>query len=660
MAVERLEIKNTQIFADSRSFGKVGSYQRIDGIAHYAVDPDNAANADITDLALAPRDTDGLVRFDSDFTLLMPSDASKASGALLAEVPNRGNRVAVRSFNQAPFILTPTIDIDAGDGFLMRHGWCVAWVGWQWDMPNCEERLGLRAPMLAIEQRGAKTDMQLRIQPDELTASYTLTDHHVGAIGHHAPIPPLDHADPNARLMVRDHLLDTPTTIARAAWQFIAHADDAHADNTNSDGAYTRVSLEGGFEAGRIYDILYTPRDCPVVGAGLLAYRDFAAFARSATTSPFAGMVTHTIGHGISQCGRFLRTMMHLGLNQDETGAQVFDGLHVHIAGGRRGEFNNRYGQPSVQPTPSFGHLFPFTDEPQVDPTNGAQAGLLDQLRARGAMPKVMYTDTSSEYWRGDAGLAHVNLDAEQDAALPTDVRRYLYASTQHGPGLLPYADRSIFRSHGSNRFNAVDYRPLFRASLERLRQWVMDSVEPPASVYPRRADGTGISREAALDQLRDQLHDTNGLTADGLTLPSANRLPHVHPLDLGAQAGLGIGTFPAEFVGAAYRTVVSAVDKHGNETGGVRMPDVSVPVATHTGFNPRHADSGGHGQILEYVGSTQPNRELALGYGGREVYLRQIESAAQQLIADGYVLAEDVGLCVEIAAERYDAAIES
>ena len=639
MPVIGFEVIRSEMFADGKSFGDVGAYRRIEGIARYAVDPEHAANAGITDLKLAERTADGRVLFDGDISMLVPEHPANASGALMVEVPNRGNRIALRSFNQAPFDLTPTDEISMGDGFLMRHGWCIAWVGWQWDMPACIERLGLRAPQVPPAQRGAATQMHLRIQPDQVTESFSLTDHHVGAIGRHAPIPPMDADDPQAQLLVREHLRDDGNGIDRDRWRFAAD------DNGNIE----RVVLDGGFEPGRIYDLLYTPRDCPVAGAGLLAVRDFASFARHDSSSPIAGAVTHTIGQGISQCGRFLRTLMFLGLNVDECGRQVFDGILAHIAGGRRGEFNQRYGQPSVQPTPSFGQLFPFADEPQTNPQTGEQAGLLDKLRERDVMPKVMYTDTSSEYWRGDAGLAHTRLADNSDADLPSDVRRYLFASTQHGPGLLPYADRSVFGSHGSNLFNAVDYRPLFRAALENLRRWVMDDISPPDSVFPRHHDGTGVTRVEVIDQL-------TGI--DGLSLPDVERLPWICPLELGPWSVDGIGSFPARLTGQNYPTVVAAVDPAGNEIGGVRMPDVEVPVATHTGFNPRHSDSGGAGQILEYVGSTLPLADLEQRYANKDEYLERVRAAALALIDRRLVLEEDIELCIAIASERYDAAL--
>lgn len=670
MALTRLEITRRAPFAGGRAFGGTGAYERIDAIAHYAVDPGHPANAPIVDLDRAERDRDGRVRFHGDATFLVPADPARANRALLFEAPNRGNRLAMRSFNMAPFDLMPTDEIPAGDGFLFERGWCIAWCGWQWDVPHPSVRLGLRAPAVPPANREPDGRMQLRIQPDRAADAFALTDHHVGSVGNHAPIPPLDPEDPAAELWVREHLFDAPVRIPRERWAFTgADGGDAAPPGPGS------VSLDGGFEAGRIYDLVYTPAECPVVGAGLLAVRDLAAWTRESADSPAAGRVDHVIAKGVSQCGRFLRTFLHAGLNRDEAGRRVFDGVHVHVAGGRRGEFNHRYGQPSVQPTPSLGHRFPFADEPRTDPRTGRREGLLDRLRAAGAVPKIVYTDTSSEYWRGDAGLTHLDLesgtegaagaagDAAADLEPPAGVRRYLFACTQHGPGVLPFTDRSMFGSRGANRFNAVDYRPLLRAALENLRAWIADGAEPPASVFPRRGDTTAASREAVLGALG---------AVPGFALPRPDRLPSLAPMDLGERADEGVPALPARFVGAPYPAPVSAVDADGNETGGVRMPDVSVPVATHAGFNPRHPESGGEGQILEYLGSTvplartaaeraaaaDPRPSVAERYASRAAYLAEVRTAAERLVEGRYLLAGDVDLCVALAGERYDAVV--
>ena len=89
-------------------------------------------------------------------------------------------------------------------------------------------------------------------------------------------------------------------------------------------------------------------------------------------------------------------------------------------------------------------------------------------------------------------------------------------------------------------------------------------------------------------------------------------------------------------------------------------MPDISVPIGTHTGFNPRHPRSGGVGQLVEYVGSTQffGVAEIERRYGGRETYRRLIREAAEKLVRERYLLVDDVELCIDIAMERYDYAM--
>ncbi len=651
MPVTRLEILERGDYESGRAFGEVGPYERIDAIAHYAVDPEHAANRGVTDLALAERGADGRVHFSGDMTLLVPARPERGNRALLMQVPNRGKRLIAR-FNLSGLDADETAAVDPGDGFLFRHGWTIAWAGWQWDVPRTPERtrIGLAAPQVPADRRNSASRMQLRFQPNRPTDCLALTDQHVGDLGNHQLVRTADPEDAAAQLLVRDGPRGEAEIIDRARWRF---ADDGH------------IRLDGGFEAGRIYDLLYTPLECPVVGAGMLATRDLATFLRHDPAAPTAGGLDHVIGEGQSQCGRFLRTLLYLGLNRDEAGRPAFDGVLAHIAGGRRGEFNHRYAQPSVQPTPSFGHLFPFADDPQTDPLTGETAGLLDRQRAAGGLPKIIYTDTASEYWRGDAGLTHTDLASGGDVEPPGGVRRYLFAATQHGPGAPPLADRTMFGSRGANRLNVVDYRPLYRAALTNLLAWVADGVAPPGNAFPT----------AAADSRRPRPEVIESLSAiPGLALPDPDRLTTIYPLDLGAHAGRGIGALPAKFDPRPYPDWVSAVDRDGNETAGIRMPDIAVPVATHTGFNPRHGEIGGAGQMLEYVGSSvpfardraareaarDPRPSLAERYSSRAAYLDRVRDAARALVAERYLLAEDVDLCVDLAAPRYDACIGS
>ncbi len=625
MTVTDIDIHSRDLYCDGKKFGDELTYERIDGVVKYAVDPEDPANATITDLENATRDTDGLVRFSGDFTILAPLEGG--NGAALLDVPNRGGRVAPRLFNLAPFPEDSNV-IEAGDGYLLRGGWTVAFCGWQWDVPRESGRMGLSAP-LVTEPDGGR--MQLRFQIPSNQDELLLTDQHVGLGPNHVTIPPAILNDPSAQLLVRDTPYGAATLVPRDQWTL---KED-------------RVRAAKGFQSGKIYDLLYIPGQCPVVGTGLIAMRDFAVWLKG-STSPVSP-VKHVIGEGLSQCGRFLRTFLYNGLNVDEEEKQAFDGLLVHVAGGRRGEFNHRYAQPSVQPTPSFGHLFPHADDSQTDPT-GTTAGLLDAQRARGGVPKIFYTDTSAEYWRGDAGLTHVDLQTEADVPLPDNVRRYLFASTQHSAGTLPLNTESKYGPTG-NGLNIIDYRPLIRAALSNLLAWVKDDLEPPASSYPRLSDGTAVTRSELLGSLAK---------IAGLALPTSTELNRIRPLDLGSTAEVGVAWLPSNPIGKPYESIVSSVNEDGNEIAGIAMPDISVPIGTHTGFNPRHPRSGGVGQLVEYVGSTQffGVAEIKRRYGGRETYRRLIREAAEKLVQERYLLVDDVELCINIAMERYDYAM--
>lgn len=656
MSVTHLEILERYPYEDGRSFGTVGPYERIDAIAHYAVDPAHVANQGIVDLPLAERDGDGRVRFSGDMTLLMPRRRDAGNRALIMPVPNRGGRRLSRLNLSSPSG-PDSAAVDPGDGFLFERGWTVAWAGWQWDVPRSPERtrIGLAAPEVPLAARRPASRMQLRIQTYQRKSSLPLTDQHVGDYGNHRLIRTADVNDADATLLVRQGPYGEASIVPRNRWRFARDIDGCPAED---DG---HVWVEGGFEAGLIYDVLYTPLECPVVGAGLLAIRDLAAHLRYDETAPTGGSITHVIAEGQSQCGRFLRTFLYLGLNGDEAGRPVFDGVLAHIAGGRRGEFNNRHGQPSVQPTPLFGHLFPFADDAQTDPLTGQTGGLLDRQRQHGGVPRIIYTDTSSEYWRGDASLTHTDLASGGDREVPNGIRRYLFSSTQHGAGEVPLTKYTAFGGLGTNHVNIIDYRPLYRAALTNLLAWVTDGTAPPESAYPRASTDTRRSRREVIEALS---------AMPGLAMPDADALTTMYPLDLGEHADRGIATPPAAVSPTPYPDWVSSVDADGNETAGIRMPDITVPVATHTGFNPRHPDTGGPGELLEYIGSTapfapteedrvaknDPRPSLAERYASRDDYLDRVRRAAQALVDQRYLLAADIEVCVGNAAERYDA----
>ena len=638
MAVSHLEVTRRSPFPFD--------YERVDGNLHFAVDPANRANERIVDLDRATRDAEGKVRFWADFVLLQPADPARSNRRLLAYVVNRGLHVGVpfNSFAPRPPTLPPTDEIDAGDGFLMKRGWTVAMCGWQWDVDRQPGLIGLEAPQaLSPDGQPIKGKINIAFQTNEPATHMRLAHWPLHPTPGrqaflHQPYPAADLDEQSAELTVRDSLDAKPMLIPRENWRF-AHdqagqpiPDDSH------------VWLQGGFQPGRWYEVTYITRTCPVVGTGLLAIRDSVAWLRHATTqdNPAAGRLDFTYGHGRSQCGRFLRQFLYDGLNLDEDGRQVFDGLIPDVAGARRGEFNQRYGQPSETTSHGTGGLFPFTLDELTDPFSGQTDGLLRRQRQLGGVPKIFTTNTSSEYWRSDCSLIHTDPAGIRDVEPPADERIYFIAGHQHGSGLPLLNDTTPIGARGANRFNIVDGSTALRAFLINLDRWVSEGIEPPPSAFPHLSDGTAVTREAALEQLG---------VLPGIALLDPALLPRLRRND------------------QPYPSYVPALDADGNEVVGIRVPDISVPVATHTGWTPRHPDTGGAGQLLDMMGtslpfaatsaerqaSADPRPSIAERYRDREDYLNQVLVAARQLATEGYIVEDDIEVAVDLAVQRYD-----
>ncbi|HEY7491873.1 MAG TPA: alpha/beta hydrolase domain-containing protein [Candidatus Tectomicrobia bacterium] len=645
MAVRVLEIKTCSPFAQGTAFGDVGPYQLLEGTVHCAVDPNHPGNAGITDLKLAPRDAQGLVHYSADVRLLQPVAPQRGNQRLLLDIVNRGNPTVLTNFNSAVGRLEP------GNGFLMRQGYTVVWCGWQDDVPAVPGLIRVQVPE-AVDSAGQPIvgKIALTFQPDAPMQVQLLSDRL------HRPHPARDLNDRDATLTVQDHEDAPPQIMPRQQWSFARLEDGRVVPDA------THVHMASGFLPGKVYQVIYTTAGAPVIGLGLLAVRDVVAFLRHGSEregNPCAGQIQYAYSFGRSQSGRFLRHFLYLGLNQDERDRTVFDGLIPLVAGGGRGEFNQRFGQPSNSNKYSVKNLFPFHDTVQTDPETGRTDGLLARLAACGKLPKVFFINTSAEYWNGHAALIHTDLDGKRDLAPLETVRIYHFAGTQHGPGNLLLTDTGTADdARGQHRPNAVDYRPLLRAALVHLDRWVTGGQAPPPSCHPRLDDGTAVppAHTAAAFQALPGVH-----------FPA--HLRFIARLDFGTGVEEGSTTLLPPRVGKPYANLVAAVDEDGNERAGIRLPDLSVPVATYTGWNVRHASIGGPGQTLSLLGSTlpfpatraereatgDPRRSIAERYASRDDYLRRVQQAAEVLVQQRYMLAEDVPTVMDQAAQRYD-----
>jgi hypothetical protein len=541
--------------------------------------------------------------------------------------------------------------MDPGNGFLMRQGYTVVWCGWQDDVPETPGLIRIQVPE-AVDAGGQPISGKIAVtfQPDAQVSVQLLSDRL------HRPHPAKDLHDPEAVLTVQDHEDAPARTIPRHQWSF------AHLDGDRVVPDARQLYLTSGFLPGKVYRVIYTTVGAPVIGLGLLAIRDLASFLRYGAVqegNPCAGQIQYSYSFGRSQSGRFLRHFLYLGLNQDERDRTVFDGLMPLVAGGGRGEFNQRFGQPSNANKFSVKNLFPFHDTTQTDPETGRTDGLLTRLAASGKVPKVFFINTSAEYWAGHAALIHTDLDGKRDLAPSEAVRIYHFAGTQHGPGNLLLTDTGTADdARGQQWPNSVDYRPLLRAALVHLDRWATAGQTPPPSLHPRLDDGTAVSpaHTAATFQ-----------AMPGGQFPV--HLRSIARLDFGSGVDTGITPQLPPKVGTPYANLVSAVDEDGNEVAGIRLPDISVPLATYTGWNLRHPDIGGPGQTLSLLGATipfpatqaerqasgDPRRSMEERYPSKEDYLERVQQAAEALIQQGYLLAEDQPTVIEQASQRYD-----
>ena len=642
--VERIEILSRQDFAPGIEFGDAGAYEKLRGRAFFALDPNAAANAPVTDLKLAPRDARGLVEFSAEFLVLRPKVAARGNGTLLYEVNNRGNIAILRQLHEASFSNDPATVADAGNGFLFRRGVTLAWSAWATDVATRpgDDRLVLRAPIVTKDGAPITGRVAYELIVDAPRASARFT----GLLGTAYPVA--NDGDPDVVLTERQRREDERRPIPRAAWSFVER---------NEGGAPSEIALDGGFKPGRIYELVYTARDPIVAAAGMAGIRDLLSYLR---TNPLAGAPAPrtSLIFGISQSGRLIQTMLLRGLHVDEDGRAVFDGAFVHVAGGGKGGFDYRFAMPTRHFSVLEDHIyptdfFPFATVSARDSVTGAEGSILDRARALGAVPKLFYVNNSSEYWNRAASLIATDPDGERDLPPAPEARIYFIAGAQHYVGAL--SERGIF----ANCVNTLNHYRAMRALMLAFERWVRDGVEPPPSTYPRIADGTLVTVAA---------HGKAFPGIPGFRLPEANLRPP--RLDFGSRFETDrVAEQVPPRLGRPFATLVPRPDADGLDQGGIALPEMLLPLGTRTGFNTRNEAAGFPGATGRWDGSFlpfarteaerrasgDPRPSLEARYVSRAAYEEKVRVAAADVVRRGFLLPQDVDALVSEAGGLYD-----
>lgn len=653
--VVRVVIDTREPLAGGASFGATGAYERITGRVFFAFDPANPHDRQIVDLNRAPRSARGEVEAWSEFVMLRPVDATRASGVTLLDVVNRGGMTVGVFHLGANRDLSPDSAAYYGDALLLRRGLTVVMLGWQWDILPKASGLHFHPPVAGEAAHPITGIVRSDITVDAPT--HTIPLGHVVGSNLALAYPVFDTADATNQLTVRDGPVAPRHVIPRSEWRF-AREDSAGTVVADPRNVYMRA----GFEAGKIYEVVYRAENPVVVGTGLAAVRDMISYLKYDSSS--IAPTRFGIAYGVSQTGRFLRHFLYQDFNVDERGRRAFDGIFAHTGGAGRGSFNHRFAQPSrdAQPYTTFFYptdVFPFTSPEERDPVTGRRDGLRvhpGRSESTVSPPKVFYVDGGHEYWGRAASLTHTTVDGKRDVGFLPSERRYVISSAQHSsPARFPPASDARIASGPAYRGDPLDQRLALRALMVALIEWVRDGRVPPASLYPTNASGTLVPVDSAR---RPQI--------PGVPLATIPHQPY--RMNFGPRWAQGIIDFEPPKLGAPYAIRVAQVDSIGNDVGGIRSVEARVPLATYfpwqlrTGvLSDRLASFAGTFVPLprtevERASTKDPRPSIETLYGGnRETFLARVDAAAAELVAERFLLAEDVPAARSRMAATWD-----
>jgi hypothetical protein len=661
--VDRLEIVSTTDAYGGASFGDAGAYQVIAGIVHGKLDPKHPANSGIVDLNLASAGSDGLVSYTTDVVILRPKSASSAKRIVFYDVVNRGNKIALSFFDGAGATFAAGQE---GNGYLLKQGYTIVWSGWQGDIAQSGNggTVGTSFPVAKNADGSPVTGMSR----DEF-----VLDNSNNPVTLNLSYP----ASTQDQSKVTFNWRETWVTPAGMTWDAPSTPVDA-SSWTYLSNKQVQLNRPTAADNGAIYEFVYPAQDPVVMGIGFAAVRDLISFLRNddkdaqGNANPLADLkqapcaftrgssgqcsanpTTNfdvAIMEGISQSGRFTRDFLWQGFNDDGSGRKVFDAMYPIIAGSRKTYTNFRFGQPgrwSKQHEDHFqpGDQFPFAYNVMTDPVSGKRDGVFNKCQQSSTCPKVVHADGEYEFWGARASLVSTD-GAGKDIEVPDGVRLYLVAGTNHGGG--NGVGTQATSPACSYPTSAVNESTTLRALVPALDAWLTQGKAPPRSQWPSIASGT-----LAPPAERAQVHFPD---LSGIGVPYTGTYNQLFVTDYS-------NAIPVVDLTKKYDVRVPTTDTDGNANVGVRVPDVSVPLATYTGWDPRKPGYA-PGDLCPGAGSTlvfsatpnqgDPRKSLAERYpGGKPEYVGKVTGAAHALAGQGLLLDEDVAFYVNASQKQ-------
>ena len=647
-------------------------YETITGRAFGELDPADAHNRLITDIDNAPRNANGNVEYIATFFLVKPVDLSQASGLAWHDVPNRGGRITI----------TPDLRNSHDIGISS---------GWQGDNAGgtaVPANAATLSPVTPSANEWVKTPVLTGVTGRMLGRIINrsgLNAAPLNVMGNPVPYFPAN-PDDNSDATLTIHTSETINgviteggTVPNADWKFCGGG--TFASPTPLTALPVMVCMRNGFDATKLYQLVYTAKNPYVLGAGTAAFRDVQSFFRYATAddfgtpNPLAGAIKWAIIRGVSQSGNFTRHYIFLGMNEDEGGRIVHEGAWPLIAG-RRVANNSRWGQPDGvlelyqmgSEGPQWWHSFPDSAR------NLHPGGILTRCALTATCPKIIETFGGAEVFALKMTTSWVGTDPKTDIPLPDNVRRYYLPSSTHGGGnglMNQNPPDTGVNCPGTNwgrgtlRANPVPSTQLVNRMRVALRDWVMHDIAPPPSRWPQLR---GPKNERTLvDPTMAAMGFPHGIPGipDSIFLPENFVFP-VFDYDWGPQFdeynATGVPTNLPPPIKSVIKMLVPKVDSDGNELGGVPTVLRDAPLGTYLGWNitagPGSAQYDGRpfhaGQVCNYIGgmvpfavtkaqrlaNDDPRPSLEERYGTHDGYVAAVKAAADNAACKGYLLA--------------------
>ena len=657
------------------SFAGVGQYEKIVGTASGEVNPNDPKNAVMVDLGIAPRNANGNVEYSFDFYILKPIDLSKGAHKVMYEPPNRGNKTWANLARFTGSTNDPGSQTDAtilDNNFFLPRGYTLVFSGW-------DQAAG--PPTAASEVAFVTTIDLSKTTPKNADGSpvtgpgydYIVTGGATFTLTYAAASTDKS----TATLTHRVHLDDMPKVLSSSQWDFTNANGTTIKLNPSADASCNTATPPAcTFIANDIYEIMYTAKNPTVNTIGLAAIRDFNAWLRFEKTdslgnaNPLAGDVQRIYTEVVSQPGRTLNDFTHLGFNQAENGKKVFDGMLQWIAADDGLSMNFRFSQPGRTERNRQEHLFneavfPFANVMTTDPFTGIRDSRFARCEMSHTCPVAMEIYSANEYWVKAASLLHTTPDGRRDLQDSPFTRNYFISSHQHGTG------SATSRGNCQQFQNPLNSAPVMRALWIAMDEWVTRGREPPDSQVPTFHDRMLVPP----DQKSVGFPSVPGVTYTGLKttryrfnwgngsngafydprspnfgIPFAN--PPINSDGLAIPFGPPYEDNPKN--GPIYPSFVPKTDRDGNDIAGIRLADVTVPVATYTGWALRsgpQANDGceSSGQFIRFpqtkaerVATGDPRLSSAERYGTLDQYKREVAFALRKMVHHRLLLCED------------------